>query len=59
MSGDANYYGAAPSTLRIEYRSNGVVRFRVQMLGGHEQVVDLDSTVVEQLVGDITARDKS
>jgi hypothetical protein len=59
MSGDANYYGSAPATLRVEYRSNGVVRFRVQQLGQREQVIDLPGQVADQLLEDISKRDKS
>jgi hypothetical protein len=58
MSADANYYGQAPATLRIEYRSDGVVRFRVTPLGGHEAVVDLPRAVVEQVLVDIQAGTK-
>jgi hypothetical protein len=57
-SRDAQYSGTAPSTLRVEYRANGDVRFRVLTLGGPEAVVDIPDARVDDLVDDLYRRGK-
>lgn len=50
MNPRENYYGHAPSTLRIEERADNVIRFRIEMLGGREAIVDLVADDVRELV---------
>ncbi len=52
----ALYSGSAPATLRLEMRSDGAVRFRVTPLGGHEAVVDVASSDVDELVDNLRGR---
>lgn len=48
--------GAVPSTLRVEFRSDGV-RLRVQVVGQPvESVVDLDEAQVADLIDTLTHR---
>lgn len=53
---DATYNGQCPSSLRIEYRANGDVRFRIVVLGGREAVIDIPDARIDDLVDDLRRR---
>jgi hypothetical protein len=53
---DVTYPGACPADLRVEYRLNGDVRFRIRPLVGSEAVVDIPDARVDALVDDLRNR---
>ncbi len=50
------YHGTAPASLRIEYRSDGKVRFRIEALGQRDAVVDLPDEACDDVVDTLNAR---
>jgi hypothetical protein len=53
---EVTYPGTAPADIRVEYRLNGAIRFRIRDLAGREMVADLTDTQVDDLAHDLTNR---